>query len=248
MCVLDVDPDLASGIPPEQLDTARARSRAFVVTLEGPGWDTTDVCRASRPDWLGLLVLGGLMIRQVSVGSRTACELFGPGDLIRPWDADGEYEPLPIALAWRIARPARLAVLDAGFAHGTSPWPTIVSCLMGRVATRARSLALDHAVSHLPRADARVLILFWLLAERWGRVGSDGIRVTLPLTHELIAMLVGIRRPSATIALQRLTEADLLLREGRSAWRLTRAAQQYLREPESLNLVGAPAGDEPQIA
>lgn len=239
--VLDVDPDLAADLPPDEFETARARSQALAVEIVGPDWDTASIRQAARPDWLGLLVLRGVMIRQVSVGSRTACELFGPGDVIRPWDADGEYEPLPITVGWRVARVASLAILDAKFTHEICAWPTIVSRLTGRVATRARSLALGHAVSHLPRADGRLLILFWLLAERWGRVSPDGIRIGLPLTHDLIAMLVGVRRPTATLALQRLAEADLLHREGRETWRLTRAAQRYLHEPESLNLIDGAA-------
>lgn len=32
-------------------------------------------------------------------------------------DADGEYEPLAIDKAWRIARPAELAVMDTRFAQ-----------------------------------------------------------------------------------------------------------------------------------
>lgn len=241
VCVLDVDPDLAATLDPAHLRVARTRARAMVITCEGPGWDPSDVCRAARPGWLGLLLIEGLMIRLVTVGSRTACELFGPGDVIRPWDADGEYAPLPIDLAWRVPRRARLAVLDTRFAAQIAAFPTIVGTLMSRVATRARSLALSHAVSHLPRVDSRLLILFWLLAERWGTVSSDGIRITLPLTHEVLAVLVGVRRPTVTLALQRLARADLLVRESRDRWLLTQSAQQHLRQPESLMLVDASA-------
>jgi DNA-binding transcriptional ArsR family regulator len=239
--VLDVDPDLAHGLPPEHFEAARARSRAVVITLEGPGWDPSALCRAAEPGWLGLLMIEGLMIRLVSVGSRTACELFGPGDVVRPWDADGQYEPLQIGLTWRVTHRSRLAVLDTRFGAEIGGWPTIVSCLMSRVANRARALALNHAVSHLPRVDSRLLVVFWLLAERWGKVTADGIRIPLHLTHEVLAMLVGTRRPTVTLSLQRLAQADLVIRERRDRWLLTKAARDYLNEPTSQVLQQVPA-------
>jgi hypothetical protein len=81
-------------------------------------------------------------------------------------------------------------------------------------------------------------MLFWLLAERWGRVGPDGVHVTLPLTHEVLAMLVGSHRPTVTIALQRLARARLLTRERSDTWLLTNRAIEYLGAPESLAMVG----------
>ncbi len=141
----------------------------------------------------GCFQLDGLMLRRVHVGKRSACELFGPGDIVRPWDADGEYDPLPISLDWIVLRPTRLAVLDAAFALRTARWPAITGQLCGRIAQRARHLALTQAITHLPRAHPRLLMLFWILADRWGTVSAEGVRVTLPLTHETLAMLVGSR-------------------------------------------------------
>lgn len=245
VCLLDVDPDLAEGLDETQRELARPRIRAAVLDLEGPVWDPQSIHAAATPGWLGLLVVDGLMVRRVSIGDRTACELFGPGDVIRPWDADGEYEPLVIDVDWTISRRTRLAVMDEAFARAVGAWPTVVSRIMGRLATRARSLALTLAVSHLGRADARLLIVFWLLAERWGVVGVDGVRITLPLTHEVLAMLIGVRRPAVTLALQRLSRADLLVRVGRDRWVLTNAAMQRMHQPGSIALsesdTGSPA-------
>ncbi|HEY3772459.1 MAG TPA: helix-turn-helix domain-containing protein [Solirubrobacteraceae bacterium] len=235
--VLDVDPDLMLGLDPEHEQVARARTRAPLIEARGPSWDPTVISEAAEPGWLGLFLVEGLMIRCVSIGSRTACELFGPGDLIRPWDVDGEYEPLPIATSWRVPRASKLAVLDDSFALRIAPWPTIVSRIVGRVANRARSLALNQAVSHLARADSRLLIVFWLLADRWGKVVPEGIRITLPLTHEVLAILIGVRRPTATLAVQRLTRAGLIARRRPDQWLLTRLAVDKLNEPESLELI-----------
>lgn len=241
--LLDVDPDLAEGLDDGQHELARRRAVVGVIRLEPPAWDPAEISEVADAGWLGLLVLDGLMIRRVRVGKRSACELFGPGDLIRPWDTDGEYAPLPISVDWLVLKPVRLAVLDTAFALRIAPWPTVTSRIVGRVAQRARYLALTQAVTHLPRAYARLLILFWLLAERWGRVGPAGVHVTLPLTHEVLAMLVGAQRPTVTIALQRLTRAGLLTRERPDRWLLTNHAIDSLKQPESIALIDSDDGD-----
>jgi DNA-binding transcriptional ArsR family regulator len=158
--------------------------------------------------------------------------------MFRPWDSDGEYDPLPISVDWLVLRPTRLAVLDTAFAVRVARWPSIAGRLVGRVAQRARYLALTQAVTHLPRTHSRLLMLFWLLAERWGKVGPDGVHVTLPLTHELLSVLVGSHRPTVTIALQRLARAGLLTRERSDRWLLTSRAAELLAHPESLALIG----------
>jgi CRP/FNR family transcriptional regulator, cyclic AMP receptor protein len=237
--VLDADPDLAVGLSEEELDGARRRAMAAIVEIEPPNWDAQAVTRMAQEGWLGLFMIDGLMIRRVAVGKRAACELFGPSDLIRPWDTDGEYDPLPISVDWIVLKPASLAVLDTGFVLRVARWPSINSRLVSRVAQRARYLALTQAVTHLPRAHPRLLILFWLLAERWGKVGPDGVHVTLPLTHEVLGMLIGAQRPTVTIALQRLGRAGLLVREDTDRWLLTNHAIERLRHPESLALIEA---------
>jgi CRP/FNR family cyclic AMP-dependent transcriptional regulator len=237
VALLDVDPDLASAVPPAELEVAKRRSRAAVIELEGPSWDPEPLRRRDTTAWLGLYLVEGLMIRCVSVGRQSACELFGPGDILRPWDADGEYEPLSVKVEWRVPSASRLAVLDGSFGLRIARWPSVSAGLIGRVARRARHLAVTQAVTHLPRTWARVLMLFWLLAERWGRVGPDGIRVQLPLTHELLSMLVGAHRPTVTTALRRLDDSGLLHRERRDSWLLTRAAVDRLCEIEQLRLI-----------
>lgn len=244
MALLEADPDLATGLDPEQFQGATRYAVAHVVEIDGPSWDPTPINEAAEEGWLGLFVLDGLLMRRVTVGKRSASELFGPGDLIRPWDTDGEYDPLPITLDWLVLRPTRMAVLDTAFALRVARWPSVTGRLVGRVAQRARYLALTQAVTHLPRTHSRLLMLFWLLADRWGRVGPDGIHVSLPLTHELLAILVGSHRPTVTIALQRLARAGLLTRERSDRWLLTRRATELLAHPESLALIGDGETDE----
>jgi CRP-like cAMP-binding protein len=237
VALLDEDPDLGAGIPPAELEVARRRTIVGTIDVDRPTWDPDEVSSLAEPGWLGLMLLDGLILRRVDVGRRAACELFGRGDLLRPWDTDGEYDPLPISVRWMVLRPTRMAVLDGAFLQRTAHWPQINSRIVSRVAQRARYLTLIQAVTHLPRAHARLLLLFWLLAERWGRVSPEGVRVTLPVTHDVLAMLIGSQRPTATLALQRLSRADLVIREPPDRWLLTRRAIDTLGRPESLALI-----------
>ena len=80
----------------------------------------------------------------------------------------------------------------------------------------------------------RLLIMFWLFAQRWGTVSRDGIRVRLPLTHTTIASLAGGTRPTVTSTLQRLARADLLRRESPDRWLLTRQGVEALEHPQGI--------------
>jgi CRP/FNR family transcriptional regulator, cyclic AMP receptor protein len=73
-----------------------------------------------------------------------------------------------------------------------------------------------------------VLLLFWLLAQRWGAVTREGVLVKVPLTHELLATLIGSRRPTVTIAVQKLARDQLLIRHDKDRWLLTTKAIQAL--------------------
>jgi CRP-like cAMP-binding protein len=80
-------------------------------------------------------------------------------------------------------------------------------------------------------------LFFWELADRYGRVEPDGVRLDLRLTHELIGHLVGAQRPSVSTALGRLEEHGQVLRQGRS-WLLAGA-------PASIEELLGHAGDLP---
>lgn len=66
---------------------------------------------------------------------------------------------------------------------------------------------------HYSQVRPRLLLLLWHLADRWGRVTPDGVRIPLRLRHGMLAELLAVRRPSATAALQQLI-SDGLVRRG----------------------------------
>src|SRR4051794_30455848 len=214
--VLVHDPDLAAGLEGERLRRAeRDLVAATVVAFEGP-WNPEEA-GASVRGGIGLLVLEGLIVRRVGRTGRYGAELLGPGDLMRPWQHDGEGVTLPFDTGFRVIEQSLLALLDLRFAARAAPYPEIASALIGRAMQRSRTLVVNMAIAHYPRIDRRLLMLMWHLADRWRRVTPEGIRVELRLTHQLLADLVASRRPSVTSALQQLVHEGHISKRG-DAW------------------------------
>lgn len=203
--VLVRDPDLAGTLEGERLRRAeRDLVAATTVAFEG-AWDPEEQSESVRGG-IGLLLLEGLVVRRVGRTGRYGAELLGPGDLMRPWQHDGEDVSLPFDTSFRVIDQTLLAVLDARFAARAAPYPEVASALIGRAMQRSRTLVVNMAIAHYPRIDRRLLMLLWHLADRWGRVTPEGIRVPLRLTHQILADLVASRRPSVTSGLQRLVQ------------------------------------------
>ena len=204
--LLKADPDLG-GLLAEQR-RAEAERRLLVSTHRlgvGP-WDVTRLAGASA-DHIGLLVLDGVVARELIVADHVSAELLGPGDLIRPWQAASKSELLPVDAEWSVLSPSTLAVLDRRFAAEVSQYPEVTAALFDRLSERSLRLATTQAISQLTRVDRRLKALFWHLAERWGRVGGDGVVIPLALTHRILGQLVGARRPTVSTALSRARRA-----------------------------------------
>jgi CRP/FNR family cyclic AMP-dependent transcriptional regulator len=180
-------------------------------------------------------VLEGLMTRTLTIADRSSTEVIGAGDLLRPWQRDGEDGLVPTRVDFRVLERACVALLDGRFAAAIAPWPQIGAELTGRALRRARWQGVLMTLSHMTRVDQRLLLLFWHFAERWGRVRPDGVVVRLPLTHETLGALIGARRPSVTSALSALAGEGLLEPLDRGEWKLTEAAHARLEELRSAD-------------
>jgi len=64
-----------------------------------------------------------------------------------------------------------------------------------------------------PRHADRVHVKLVQLARSYGRVGTDGLLLDLPLTHELLAELIGSTRETVTRALARLAHEGIVRQE-----------------------------------
>src|SRR3954466_10242999 len=210
--LLEAQPDLADGLSPEDEALARRHVVALIDNVDPGPWEPGARYPAD-PAFFGLLVIDGMISRDVELGGRRCSELLGPGDLLRPWGYDeGDAASVPSESAWSVLEPSRVAVLDGRFARVACRYPELVAGLIGRTLRRSRWLAILLTISSMPRVDARVLALFWHLADRWGRVTLDGVVVPVRLTHDMVGRLVGAHRPSVTTALSELSRANRIRR------------------------------------
>jgi CRP-like cAMP-binding protein len=211
--IVDHDAELLGAAPPATAEAAVADA----VSVEPGPWTPP---REDTRGHFGLLVVEGLITRRVRLGARVGAELLGPGDILRPWVSFGTGSSIPDTSGWRVEQPALLARLDRAFAERVERFPEVSAAIMDRQTRRQRWLSLQAALLHLPKLQPRLRLLFWFLADRWGRVTPSGILLPLPLTHELLAALSGARRPAVTSALGELTAGGEIQRVPGGGWLL----------------------------
>jgi CRP/FNR family transcriptional regulator, cyclic AMP receptor protein len=151
------------------------------------------------------------------------------GDVIvRPTDGWAEVGPrvrcfaIEDALMHLVDRPR----LDA-WMHDPALAANVVRVLSAQIADRELAVA----IALEPRVERRLLLKLRQLAERWGRVTPDGIRLDLRLTHQELANMVGAVRESVTIALGRLASQGEIEVRNRTL---------LIRLPDDAELEGGP--------
>jgi CRP-like cAMP-binding protein len=159
---------------------------------------------------IGLLVLQGLLVRRVGIDGRFGAELLGQGDMLRPWQREDALPTIPQTTGWRVLEPTRVATLDDRVAQRFARYPELTGRLVGKALERSRKLAVNMAIVHQPRVEVRLHMLFWHLADRWGRVRRDGVVVPIRLTHTVLAELVAARRPTVSTSLAELAKRRLV--------------------------------------
>jgi CRP/FNR family cyclic AMP-dependent transcriptional regulator len=220
--VLEADPDLADGLGRGEAALARGYALARKVTLRPGRWRPQT---AHNPGDMGFLVLEGVLMRSTVLSNdRTGIELIGDGDLIRPWEQSWSDGSVRTQVRWRAITDTKLAELDHRFVARIGRWPTITAALTERASRRADRMGIIDAVAHATRVDIRLLVLLWCLADRWGRVHSDGTVLPFELTQGELAALIGAQRPSVSAALKELNLSGLLVRHDTGGWLLPTSA------------------------
>ena len=222
--LLDLDVDLADELDVRMRLAARSSVTALTFEEEAGSLGLGEWLAVAAPG-PGLLMLDGVVAATVTVGDRITAELVGAGDLIQP--CAYEEAELVCELGWRALVPARFAVLDGGFVQRVQPWPQINGALLRRAARRTRRLDVQRAIAAQPRLEVRLALLMWHLAARWGRVEPGGVRLCLPLTHQLLGRLISAERPSVSHALARLGHAGLISGHG-DDWHLHGSVEHHL--------------------
>ncbi len=238
----DADPDLLRGLDESSAQQVRALAHVTVLSFEPGRWDPSiDAARALY----GLFVLDGLLSREVVIEGRRASELLGPGDVLRPMASETTDPSVHFEIGWDVLQPTSVAVLDREFAARVAPWPEVAAALMDRMVRRAHALAFQLAVSHLKLVETRLLAVLWYYADSWGRVTPEGTVLGVPLTHALLARVVGARRPSVSTALGRLHDRGLVERIEHGQWLLLGDRPSELEDLAEVTLPLAADPGEP---
>jgi CRP/FNR family transcriptional regulator, cyclic AMP receptor protein len=149
---------------------------------------------------------------------------------VRPWDHFGEHAPLPFEVSWRVIERVTLGLLDQQLITLGARWPSLIHGILRRGVERSHALALDVAIHSLQHLELRLLVLFWHLADRFGRVTSEGTVVPLRLSHSDIAELIGTQRPSVSVRLSDLAKRGVLARRSDRTWVLLGEPPADLRD------------------
>jgi len=197
---------------PRALVTNRGLHRREIELTAGP----FDVRRftGDHRRCLGLVLADGLITAQLEAGRGQVAWLLGGGDLIRPWDM--AHVRLAQASEWRALTDARLVRIE----RGHDPDPAAIERVLSWASRTSHWLLATSLILSLPSIAERLLLLFALYGERWGKVTPEGVRVELPLTHQLLGKLCGARRSTVTLAINSLEEDGFITRASRDVWLL----------------------------
>jgi CRP/FNR family transcriptional regulator, cyclic AMP receptor protein len=206
--LLEEEPELGETIPGARRAVALERCTASTVRVPRGRWAVPNSMHLY--DGIGLLLLEGLLLRRVGVDGRFGAEILGEGDLMRPRFDTPTTTTLSVTAGWRVLAPARLAVLDLEAARRFAEFPELTGAFVDRAINRTRNLQILMAIVHHARVNVRVHMLLWHLADRWGRVRSEGVVLPLSITHSVLADMVAARRPTVTSALSELARMDLV--------------------------------------
>lgn len=224
--VLDLDPDLGSSIDHDDWELARRACRGELVHVPRGSWPATSDA-LDRGDLVGCVIVEGLLAREICLRDRRMVELLGCGDVLQPPLAS-EMPRLATEPQFTVVSDLVLLVLGQSFITAAARWPSLLSAVQRRLEAQRERLAVQGLIAHLPNAEHRLLAMLWHLADRWGYVSSDGIVLPWPLNHEILAQLIGARRPTVTIAVRSLEVADVVHRRADGSWLLTATAEQTI--------------------
>lgn len=207
-------PEITALIP--AADQQLAHRALHVPKLRGAG-ELGDVL-TTAPTAFDFIIAEGVVLKQTYFAGRTSMELLGPGDVLGPPLTPSRQRESRATSSYRAHSEVTLAVISERFRAAARRWPQLSDVLHDRLGRQIHRASMQLAVLHIPRAEDRVLALFSDLAERFGRVTGDGIVIDIDLTHELIGLLIGSRRPTVSIALEELSRTGALTRNGDGRW------------------------------
>jgi CRP/FNR family cyclic AMP-dependent transcriptional regulator len=228
--LLDIEPDLGADLTADEHEQARRLAVAPAVDLPPGPIDLGALLSIAsrRGPVFALIVARGVIIRDIHLAGRTATQLLGPGDVIDVRECPREM--LPAEQELTAAAGVRIALADDRFLAASRRWPWLAARLIERTGRQVERGAVQQAISQLGRVELRLIGVMCHLAERFGRMTSSGVVITLDLTHEALGRLAGAARPTVTLALKDLAAAGWLTRRKDGAWLLDRNSHLLLAQ------------------
>jgi len=215
-------PEFVSGIPEE--DRPLADRVLGVTPLVARDEDLADYLATSAVEVFDYVVLAGVVLKETVLGTRSTLEILGPGDVLAPPLTSIRQVDSRAVSRYMAHGEVKLAPLDERFRQAARKWPGLSDVLHDLLGRQTHRASMHMAMLHLTRVEDRIEALFADLAERFGRMTSDGVLIDIPLTHEVIGRLVGSRRPTVSLAMQSLAADGILSRTDDDRWKIVSAS------------------------
>lgn len=153
---------------------------------------------------LGFVSAGRIaIVVEAEAGRQRTIALLQEGDaLVLP---AGGWPGAPDARA-RAATDAELMVLTGSLDDVLCSDAAVGAWVLRAVAAAVADRELSAAIALEPRLERRLILKLRQLAERWGKVTPEGVRLDLRVTHQELGDMIGAARESITVALGRLQE------------------------------------------
>jgi len=213
----DVWPEIVGLMAPD--DRQVVRDTLVVPAMYAKGGELGTLL-ATAPSAFDFVIVDGIVLKQTHYAGRDSLELLGPGDVLAPPLTPTRQAEVRATSTYQAHGRATLAVIEGYFRAAARRWPQLSDVLHDRLARQTHRASAHLAVLHIARAEDRIRALFSDLAERFGHVTPDGIKIDVDLTHDLIGQLIGSRRPTVTLALERLSVANELTKHHDGRWQL----------------------------
>src|SRR5690349_7821547 len=139
--LLELDGELGQLLAPERREAAERELRVRVTSFPVGEWHGGRLADAD-PTHLGLLVVEGVLAREVVLEDTVSVELLGPGDIIRPWNFSAGPELLMLTVRWNALSAVQLGLIDRRTAVTLGRYPEISAVVVDRLADRAKRLAV----------------------------------------------------------------------------------------------------------
>ena len=120
--LLELDPDLDRLLVRERWAAARDALFARVVSVPVGEWDVSGLVDVSASN-VGLLVIDGVIARELTLEGNVSTELLGAGDLVRPRALDDSARLVESATCLNPLAPVRVTVLDQALAIRHAAFP-----------------------------------------------------------------------------------------------------------------------------